>query len=125
MRVFALTAIASIALATSAAAQATCARCERTLQLTRGEWSCLMQRLPELSSTSTSMVFFSLAPNICDPDTQTDRSGAVRAPSATASDQRAPRVYRLSRAQVECLAREAARTPVGDQVNFNFEAACR
>lgn len=101
-------------------AQSGCPRCDRSLDLTGAEWSCLLRRLPELSATDTPIVFFSLAPSICNPDMEASRSSAVVMPSRSSASGTRSRVFRLSRDQVACLAERAATVPLSDAVTFDF-----
>jgi len=139
MRRFAITAaifvlaagVASLA-ATAQAPQpaaSSCARCEKALDLSRTEWSCLVGRLPELATTTTPVVFFSLSPQICDANLRVQRGGGYVIPksqqrsSVTPSTEPA-RVYRLSRSQIECLSRVAKNRAPRDRVQFDFAAEC-
>jgi hypothetical protein len=81
-----------------------CSRCEPKLELNRGQWTCLKQKLPTLQNTQTPIVVFDLSPSGCGVDLGAEKSAAVVFPQPRSSTgQTASRIYILSREQLQCV----------------------
>lgn len=106
-----------------AAEESACKRCDQRLELSAAQWACLKERLPGYAEQKTSLVFFSLPKEGCGAAFgDAVRSSETKLPRVNAA---APRVYRLSRAQVSCLSRAAPTVkPVDGAYVFDFAAAC-
>jgi hypothetical protein len=81
-----------------------CSRCEPRLELNRGQWTCLKQKIPTLQNTLTPIVVFDLSPSGCGVDLGAEKSAAVVFPQpGNNTGQTSTRIYIFSREQLECI----------------------
>lgn len=152
MRVWIATTLLAATLIGDAFAQASapafvCGACDRALDLDETQWRCLLARLPALRAETTPDVQFTLDAAACQPDGRLSSiyAGAVQGPpqghvstlsvtpdggAPPAGGSMAPsaggRVFRLSRSQLDCLAREVGDSGrgLGERTRFDFDERC-
>lgn len=117
-----------VAAAGVASSQPNCDTCDRALNLTPAEWSCLRQRLPTLSTASGDPQVISLAPDVCAREENggvPTRGATVRGSAAPVAPGVPPAVLELSKSQLRCLAAHAgAVAATGDRVQVNLNTLC-